>query len=227
MSKGLFVTGTDTEIGKTYVSAEIIRTLVNGGNRVASMKPIASGGFEDSGRLYNEDALTLMQAANVSMTYAQANPYVFEPAIAPHLAARDLGVQMSIGLICDIFAELAGRSDWVIVEGVGGWLVPIGAGHTLADLAQALSVPVVLVVGIRLGCINHALLSVESIMRHGLTLAGWIANHCEPGTERAADIVSTLEELISRPRLATIGYGQASSGADDGPIALASLLSLR
>src|SRR5665213_3141995 len=156
LARGVFVTGTDTGVGKTVLAAALVRTLVRQGLRVAAMKPIASGADSTAAGLRNADALILAQAANVAAAYCTINPYCFAPAIAPHLAAREAGVVIDTALLCERFRELADRADCVVVEGAGGWLTPIGPAQTMADVAAALSLPVVLVVGLKLGCLNHA-----------------------------------------------------------------------
>lgn len=211
----VFVTGTDTEIGKTVVSVLLIRALVSRGFRVAGMKPVASGCVRTPEGLRNDDAVQLMAADNVDASYEQVNPYAFEPAIAPHIAAAEEGVAIGPDEICRQHRSLCGRADWVVVEGVGGWQVPLGDGFSVADLAVALGGPVVLVVGVRLGCINHALLSVESILQKGVRLSGWIANIPESGGDRIDENIETLTRLIHQPRAAIIPY-QAGESFDAG-----------
>ncbi|MDH3281240.1 MAG: dethiobiotin synthase [Gammaproteobacteria bacterium] len=193
---GVFVTGTDTEIGKTVVARAIARTWVKQGFRVAGMKPVASGCRPTPAGLRSDDALALRSVCNVPAAYEVMNPYAFEPAIAPHIAARRSGTTVELGRIQDAFEELAARADRVVVEGVGGWLVPLGERLTVADLAVRLALPVVLVVGVRLGCLNHALLTCQSISARGCSLAGWIANHCDPECDAAAEIVASLRARL-------------------------------
>jgi dethiobiotin synthetase len=171
-SKGFFVTGTDTGVGKTVVSAALTRALVARGLRVAVMKPVASGSDPRPQGLRNGDALTLMAAANLTAPYEVVNPYCFLPAIAPHIAAREAGVAIDLTLLRSRFDSLAAASDCVIVEGAGGWLAPISDTATMADLAVALALPVLLVAGLRLGCLNHALLTRESLATRGVAFAG-------------------------------------------------------
>ena len=206
----IFVTGTDTEIGKTYVSTMLIRAMVSRGLRVVGMKPVASGCVRTPQGLRNDDAVQLMAAANVEAPYEQVNPYTFEPAIAPHIAAGEAGVKIRLDEILKQHKSLSTQADWVVVEGVGGWQVPLGDGFTVADLAAGLGGAVVLVVGIRLGCINHALLSVESIVRRGLTLSGWIANLCDGGGERIQENIDTLTRMIEQPLIAEIPHAAAA-----------------
>lgn len=208
MTKAVFVTGTDTEIGKTLVCVQLIRALVGRGHRVAGMKPVASGCVRTPSGLRSEDALKLIAAANVDVRYEEVNPYAFEPPIAPHIASREAGVRIELPQITSAFQGLRARTDWVVVEGVGGWLVPLSGDRTVADLAAALDIPVVLVVGIRLGCINHALLSARAIRGGGAVLRAWVANRCVPAAERATENIGTLDAMIGVPCLATIPFMQ-------------------
>lgn len=199
----LFVTGTDTDVGKTRVSVALMQLLVDSGVRVAGMKPIASGCQVTQEGLRNDDAIQLSQQATNDLPYNLINPYSFEPAIAPHIAAEQVNIDIDISVIHQCFKQIQQQSDSVVVEGAGGWLVPINKTKTLADLALKLGLPVVLVVGIRLGCINHALLTVEAIKQSGLPLYGWVANHIENCAESAA-IVATLKSRISAPCLGVV-----------------------
>ena len=206
MANALFITGTDTEIGKTVVSVLIIRALARHGFKVIGMKPVASGSKPTAQGLRNDDAEQLINASNVIASYEDVNPYAFEPAIAPHIAAREAGIDIRLEEILRRYQFLSQRAEWVIVEGVGGWQVPLGEDFRVADLAVALSAPVVLVVGIRLGCINHALLSVESIRQRGGHLQAWVANICDDRGERVQENIATLDALIKQPRLGTIPF---------------------
>jgi dethiobiotin synthetase len=204
MRRGLFIAGTDTEVGKTLVACAITRGLVRRGLSVAALKPVAAGCEATPEGLRNGDALALMGAANVALPYDVVNPYAFAPPIAPHIAAAEAGTVIAEARIRDCVAEAQRRSDWVVVEGVGGWLVPIDGRSTMADVAKALGYPVVLVVGLRLGCLNHALLSAESIAAHGLTMAGWVANHIDPAMARSAQNVQSLAARLPAPCLAEV-----------------------
>jgi dethiobiotin synthetase len=201
----IFVTGTDTEVGKTIISVGLIAKLQERGLVVAAMKPIASGCERLSEGLRNEDALILSKQANISLPYNVINPYAFEPAIAPHIAAQQVGVVINIKSIKQHYNQIQQQADAVVVEGAGGWLVPLNDQDTMADLAIALDLPVVLVVAIRLGCINHALLSVQAIEQSGLSLYGWVANHVEDNKQTAA-IVSSLKDSITAPCLGNVPY---------------------
>jgi len=208
MKGGIFITGTDTGVGKTVVACALVRGLIARGCRVGVMKPIAAGATRTPEGLRNVDALALLEAANVTRPYAQVNPYCFEPAVSPHIAAEEAKIEIDLDLIVHDLAELSALSDWVVIEGAGGWLAPIGRGSTMADLAKALAVPVVLVVGVRLGCLNHAQLSLESIRARGVPFAGWIANAIDPAMARSGENLATLEERLGEPPLAFVPWTQ-------------------
>ncbi len=217
----LFVTGTDTGVGKTRVAAALCRALAARGIRVAAMKPVASGCTQTPEGLRNEDALALLAAMNVRAHYREVNPYAFAPAIAPHIAAREAGVDIDFAVLDRAYARLAVQSQFLIVEGAGGWLAPLDASRGFADLAAHWQIDVVLVVGLRLGCLNHALLTAESIERRGLRLRGWVANGIDPQFERLTENLSTLQNRISAPCL---GFFPFAPHAD--PDALARNLAL-
>ncbi|MGA7537226.1 MAG: dethiobiotin synthase [Steroidobacteraceae bacterium] len=202
--KGFFVTGTDTGVGKTIVATALTRALVARGLRIAVMKPIASGSDPTPEGPRNSDALALMAAANVPAPYEAVNPYCFLPPISPHIAAKDSGTVIDLALLRRRFEALASAADCVIVEGAGGWLAPIGNRAAMADLAGALGLPVLLVVGLRLGCLNHALLTRESMAARQAAFAGWLANAIDPGFERAAENLATLSSGLGAPPLAHI-----------------------
>jgi dethiobiotin synthetase len=204
--KGFFVTGTDTGVGKTVICAALTRALISRGLKVAVMKPIASGSDLTPRGLRNCDAVTLMAAANVTAPYEIVNPYCFLPPVSPHIAAHEAGVTIDLTLLRSRFDSLAAASDCVIVEGAGGWLAPISETATMADLAAALAQPVLLVTGLRLGCLNHTLLTRESIGARGLAFAGWVANAIDPGFERAAENLATLTARLGEPPLACVPF---------------------
>src|SRR3569833_773563 len=201
---GVFVTGTDTGVGKTVVAAGLVRGLVAQGLRVAVMKPIASGSERTPEGLRNEDALALMAALNVAFSYEAVNSFCLEPPISPHIAADEAGIRVDLGKIQQDFEALVACSDWVVVEGAGGWLAPIGPATSIGELALTLHLPVVLVVGLRLGCINHALLTKLAIESHGAKFAGWIANTVDPAMARRSENLETLIRLIGEPPLALV-----------------------
>lgn len=204
MQPGVFITGTDTGCGKTFCSRLVIRALQQQGLRVAAMKPVASGASRQAGQLHNEDAISLQQACGLELPYESINPYVFEPAIAPHLAARQAGISIQAATIQAAYRQLHTQADHVLVEGVGGWRVPLNDALSVSDLPGLLNIPVILVVGMKLGCLNHALLSVESMQTQGVTLAGWIANAIDPGFECLQENIDTLETRLAAPCLAHI-----------------------
>ena len=205
-ARGVFITGTDTGVGKTVIAAGLVRGLVAQGLRVAVMKPVASGAEHTPEGLRNEDALKLIAASNVPASYGNVNPYCFEPAISPHIAAKEAGIAIDQRQIRRSFEALAAESDCVVVEGAGGWLAPLGDAETMGDLAVALEVPVLLVVGLRLGCINHALLTKLAIESCGAPLAGWIANSIDPRLARRAENLETLERVLAQPPLAVVPF---------------------
>jgi len=195
---GLFVTGTDTGVGKTRVAVALIHALRAQGLRVAAMKPVAAG--SEPGEL-NDDVTALLQAANVSADLCDVNPYSFVPPIAPHLAAQQAGIRIELPVIVAAYARLAAAADVVVVEGAGGWRVPLNERDDMADLAQRLGLPVVLVVGLRLGCLSHALLAAESITKRQLPWAGWVANHVDPTMACQDENIAALHARLPGPCL--------------------------
>jgi dethiobiotin synthetase len=196
MQKALFITGTDTDVGKTHVACQIIQQYVAQGLKVVGMKPVAAGCELVDGAWLNEDVQKLTAASNVDAPAELVNSYCFKEYIAPHLAAEKAGVVIELGTILAAYQQLTTMADVVVVEGAGGFLVPLNNRVGLADLAQALAIPVVLVVGMRLGCINHSLLSMESIKARGLTLHGWVANHVDPEMALREENVRTITEQL-------------------------------
>lgn len=203
-AKGFFVTGTDTGVGKTVVAVGLVRGLVALGLRVAVMKPVASGSERIREGLRNDDALALMAASNVDAPYDKVNPYCFEPAISPHIAADDVGITVDLAQIRRNFEALTDSADWIVVEGAGGWLAPIGPAAGIRELALTLRLPVLMVVGLRLGCINHALLTKLAIEAHGARFAGWVANTIDAAMARRPENLETLIRLIGEPPLAIV-----------------------
>lgn len=218
MSSGYFVTGTDTGVGKSIFSAALIHAVGGRGHRTAGMKPVASGCMETGSGLANEDADLLMYAANVQLDYDLVCPYRFMPAIAPHLAAAGVGVEINTGRIMQAYHRIESVTDRVIVEGVGGWMVPTSATSGMADVAVEMGLPVILVVGARLGCINHALLSRQAIAASGLPLAGWVYNRVDPDMEAADEVLKSLETLLGAPPIADIQYSTQPEPARIAPL---------
>jgi dethiobiotin synthetase len=217
VSRGFFVTGTDTGVGKTLLACALLHAFASDGKSVVGMKPVAAG--REAGRWADVDALA--GASTVHAPAALVNPYAFEHAIAPHLAAELAGVQIEIEVIARACAELSRRAELVVVEGVGGFLVPLNARDTVADLARRLALPVVLVVGMRLGCLNHALLTRKQIEACGLRCAGWVANCITPGMSHLDGNVRALEQRLDCPRLGTIPFD-----VDPKPAGVAARLAL-
>jgi dethiobiotin synthetase len=203
---GWFVTGTDTGVGKTLFAVSLLAGLARAGFKAAGMKPVASGCRETPEGLRNEDAERLMAASSVPLAYEEINPYALAPPVAPHLAAAAAGIEISLENILEHFDRLRARAEFVVVEGAGGWFVPLGPTLTMADLARALGLPVILVVGLRLGCLNHALLTAEAIGRMGCPLAGWVANRIDPEMMLVEQNIETLRERLAAPLIAELPY---------------------
>jgi dethiobiotin synthetase len=210
---GFFVTGTDTGAGKTLIACSLLRAFAARGFKAVGMKPVASGAVAGGNGLAHDDVERLTAAGNVTAPRERVNPYCFAPPIAPHIAAAEAGVKIDPDHIGRCFNALADRADVVIVEGVGGFRVPLGPGADTAQLAARLALPVVLVVAMRLGCLNHALLTAEAIAGRGLMLAGWVANHLDPQMAAADENVRTLETLIAAPLLARIAFSARPDSA--------------
>ena len=209
MRGGWFVTGTDTGVGKTAVAQALLTALQRKGHKAVGMKPIASGCRKTAAGLRCDDAERLQAASSVTAEYADINPYAFADPVAPHLAAATEGIVIRIEKIQTHFDRLQRLAPWVVVEGAGGWRVPLNDAHTMADLAKALNLPVVLVVGIRLGCLNHALLTAAAIQADGVRLAGWVANQIEPGLALFEGNVATLRARLDVPLLDVFPYQES------------------
>lgn len=201
MSDGYFITGTDTECGKTEITLALMHLLKARGQSVLGMKPVASGAEPTAEGLRNADALRIQNEASFTIDYDLVNPYAFQPPIAPHLAAEQAGQQIELQQIHQIYQQLGQKADQVLVEGVGGWRVPLNDQAAVSDLACLLDLPVILVVGLKLGCINHALLSVEAILAYGLPLAGWVANLADPQMLEPDANLNSLKQRIPAPML--------------------------
>jgi dethiobiotin synthetase len=208
-ARGIFVTGTDTGVGKTLVAAALLRALVAAGARAVGMKPVAAG--IEPGADVNADVAALVAAGNIAAALSDVNPFAFEPAIAPHVAAAAAGRAIDLGRIAAAYDRLASRADFVVVEGAGGALVPLGEHDDMLDIAARLRLPVLLVVGVRLGCLNHALLSAVAIRARGLELAGWVANRIDPAMPAAAESVAALDARLASPRWDDLGWQPAAA----------------
>lgn len=210
MSGGVFVAGTDTGIGKTYVTAALVRALRAAGVAAVGMKPVASGCERTPAGWRNDDALALLAASGLADDrYDQVNPYALPMPASPHIAARAAGVRVELAPMLEARAALAAGTDVLLVEGVGGWSVPLAESPWLmqAELAQALNLPVLLVVGLRLGCINHALLSARAIVADGCRLLGWIGNAVDADWDQTDAVVATLRALLPAPSFGVLGHG--------------------
>jgi dethiobiotin synthetase len=205
--KKFFIAGTDTDVGKTLIASGLLQAANEKGLRTVAMKPIAAGCEQTEDGLRNEDALMLIDAMSAELPYSQVNPIAFEPPIAPHIAAMRENKQLSVSRLAGFCnGILMQPGDFVVIEGAGGWRVPLNPRETLANLAIELNLPVVLVVGMRLGCINHALLTAEAIERDGLRLAGWVANKVDPDMSCYDENLMTLKTLIHAPLLGEVPF---------------------
>lgn len=204
MSSAFFVTGTDTGVGKTHVTCALLHATRQRGWTAVGMKPVAAG-IEADGR--NDDVVQLLAASSLAPPLEWVNPYLYAPPIAPHIAAQEAGWPIDMEVIRHAFERLRPLADVVWVEGAGGFRVPLDERRDTADLVQALALPVVLVVGMRLGCLNHALLTAEAIANRGLTLAGWVANRIDPAMARFEANLDTLQTRLSVPLLGVVPYG--------------------
>lgn len=213
---GIYITGTDTGIGKTVASAALLHALRGRGLRAVGMKPVASGCERIDGAWRNEDALALQAASAPAPDYGDVNPFAFPLPLAPELASAAAGVEVALPPLQAACARLSARADIVVVEGVGGWMAPLSGTLDQADLARALDLPVVLVVGLRLGCLNHAYLSARAIAADGCRLAGWIANEVDPAMARIDDNVALLSQRLPAPCLGRLPH---AAGADAAALA--------
>jgi dethiobiotin synthetase len=208
MSEGLFITGTDTGIGKTTLACALLRKYVTEGWRSVGMKPVAAGGGAD-----NDDLVALSAAGNVDAPLSERCPYPFVEAVAPHLAARAAGVAIELDRIRKSYRDLSARAERIVVEGAGGALAPVGDRIDMLDIARALDLPVLMVVGMRLGCLNHALLTSLAIRARGLELVGWVANSLDPTMKLEDENIAALERRLSAPRIARMRWS-SSKAAD-------------
>ncbi|WP_025120215.1 MULTISPECIES: dethiobiotin synthase [unclassified Serratia (in: enterobacteria)] len=206
MIKRWFVTGTDTEVGKTVASSALLQAASAAGWRCAGYKPVASGSEMTPEGLRNSDALALQSNSSVALDYAEVNPYTFAEPTSPHIVSQAEGRPISLERLSTGLRQLEQRADWLLVEGAGGWFTPLSEHDTFADWVQQEQLPVILVVGIKLGCINHALLTAQAIQQAGLTLAGWIANDVTPPGKRHPEYLATLNRLLPAPLLGEIPH---------------------
>jgi dethiobiotin synthetase len=206
-SRGIFITGTDTGVGKTVVAVGLVQLLARHGHRVLGLKPVASGAESTADGLRNEDALALAAASSVPLPYELTNPYCFGPAIAPHLAARDAGVTVSVDDLLQWYTRATAGAEVAIVEGAGGWRIPLHPAGFLSALPERLGLGVILVVGLRLGCLNHARLTLDAIAASGrCPLIGWVGDRIDPGFARIDDNLASLEDILGVPPLAVVPW---------------------
>ncbi len=206
MQNAFFITGTDTGVGKTLISCALLHAFAQRGKSVLGMKPVAAGCVSSAQGMLCEDVEALRAASSVEAAREWINPYALPAAVAPHLAAQQAHIQIEMAPILNAFRQLQTLADLVIVEGVGGWMVPFNATQTSADLAQQLDLPVIMVVGMRLGCLNHALLTAQAIQAQGLQLQGWVANRIDPAMPLFDENVQTLQACLAAPLLGVIPH---------------------
>ncbi|MBA5762566.1 ATP-dependent dethiobiotin synthetase BioD [Vibrio sp. 404] len=206
MIDAFFIAGTDTDVGKTVASKAILNALAQKGLKTIGYKPVASDSEKTEQGMRNSDALYLQNAATVDVDYDDVNPYALELAASPHIAAKRENVVIDYDVLSEKLAQHKQNSDIVLVEGAGGWRVPVSDSDCLSTWVQREQLPVVLVVGIKLGCLSHALLTLDAIKADGLQLAGWVANRINPGTEHYAEIIEMLEQKIDAPKIGEIPY---------------------
>lgn len=207
MKQGFFIAGTDTEIGKTTISLLLLELLKQQGFSTAALKPIACGATQTNDGLRNQDAIQLQQSATINLPYEQVNPFVFNPPISPNFAADEINCDLSTEKIVKACQPMFNvNADVVIAEGIGGWMVPINKNETMADVAKQFNLPVILVVGLRLGCLNHSLLTYNAICESGLPIAGWVINCIDCNMLYAAENIAYLKEQIDAPLLGIVPY---------------------
>jgi dethiobiotin synthetase len=222
VTPAVFIAGTDTGIGKTHAACTLLHALRLAGYRACGMKPVASGCAETTAGLRNDDALALQAASSTMLPYASINPIVLRDPLSPHLAAAHEGVEISLAPLCAAFDQLRAGHQCVVVEGVGGWLVPLAPQLFAADIAKQWRLPVILVIGLRLGCLNHALLSARAIAADGCHLLGWIGNCIDPAMNALEENLATLERLLPSPCLGVLPHGvvpESAAGRLDAALA--------
>ena len=212
-----FVTGTDTEVGKTVASAALLQAANLKGYRTAGYKPVASGSEMTPDGLRNTDALALQRHSSLALSYDEVNPYTFAEPTSPHIVSADEGRDIDFAVLSGGLRALEQQAEWVLVEGAGGWFTPLSESQTFADWVQAEQLPVILVVGVKLGCINHAMLTAQAVRQAGLRLAGWVANDVTPPGRRHQEYLATLKRLLAAPFLGEIPWlADGAENADTG-----------
>ncbi|AYY79933.1 MULTISPECIES: dethiobiotin synthase [Proteus] len=206
MAKIVFLTGTDTEVGKTVVSSALLQCATEQGYQTVGYKPVASGSEWLKEGLRNSDALTLQKFSTVKLDYHRVNPYCFEIPTSPHIVSGEMNQPIDFNVMSEGLSYLKQQADWVLVEGAGGWFTPLSENQFFSDWVISEQLPVILTVGIKLGCINHALLTQQAIIQSGLTFAGWIANEVEPAGRYQKEYLATLKKHIKAPFLGKIPY---------------------
>ncbi|HCD7251533.1 TPA: dethiobiotin synthase [Citrobacter farmeri] len=213
MTKRYFVTGTDTEVGKTVASCALLQAARSLGYRTAGYKPVASGSEMTPEGLRNSDALALQRNSSLALEYAAVNPYTFAEPTSPHIISADEGKPIRADVLSDGLRALGTQAEWLLVEGAGGWFTPLAEDFTFADWVQSERLPVILVVGVKLGCINHAMLTAQAVEQAGLLLAGWVANDVTPPGKRHHEYMTTLKRVIPAPLLGEIPW--LAAGAEN------------
>ncbi|MCP4001096.1 MAG: dethiobiotin synthase [Gammaproteobacteria bacterium] len=207
MNNTFFITGTDTNVGKTHVATLLLEIAHARGLSTLGLKPVSAGCIEHDGQLVNQDAWDLLERSSIKPDYAEVNPVALSEAMAPHIAAEQEGKLLNAGELAAHCRQMSKQAEFVVIEGAGGWQVPINTTETMADIAVSIGCPVVLIVGIRLGCLNHALLSAEAIQNSGLRLAGWVANLIDNDMAVASENITALEQRLHAPCIGTLPLG--------------------
>lgn len=218
--KGVFITGTDTGIGKTYFTLACIHALQAANIKTTAMKPVASGAEGVDGQLRNQDATLIQQALNHDVDYDLINPYAFASPVSPHIAAAEAGLEIDLKIIQQHYRQLTEHAEFAVVESVGGWLAPLSNKQTVADMAKLIGLPVVMVVGVRLGCLNHAMLTAQAIKQSGMKLTAWVANCIEPALASIDEQIDYLSRSLGMAPLVKLEWGQ------DSPLCSRDLLKL-
>lgn len=208
MTNKFFITGTDTNVGKTYISVGLLKAFHHLGYSTIGVKPIASGGVYKNNVLYSEDAMQLNQASSIQLAYKETNPFVFAPAIAPHIAAKLANTPLTLAdLLLQTQPAFNSHCDLHIIEGAGGWFLPLNDTETMIDFVKFYQMNIILVVGLRVGCINHAILTCQAIQRENLPIVGWIANHFELSEFEFSEVIATLRTRLNIPYLGSVAFG--------------------